>query len=126
MAIAMKPWLDGLRIHRSWEDWTGIGLGVLVVISPWSTGPLDIYIALNAVIVGLLICSMSTLELRAIRPYQEWVNVGLGLLLAASPWLLNYSQRADLAITHYVLGAVVAVLAAFECWQGGRQQTPTG
>lgn len=110
-----------LRVHRPWEDWLGMALGALTVFSPWALGADDLLIALNALIVGVLIYSVSALELRAVEIWEDWLNLALGLWLLSSPWALGYGELAALATSHYTLGALVAVLASFELWQDMRR-----
>jgi hypothetical protein len=114
-----------LRVHRPWEDWLGMGLGALTVFSPWVLGADDLLIALNALVVGVLIYSVSALELRMAEIWEDWLNLALGLWLLSAPWALGYGELASLAASHHVLGTLVAVLAGFELWQDSRRATQT-
>jgi O-antigen/teichoic acid export membrane protein len=100
-----------------------MGFGIAVVFSPWVIGPNDRHVVLNALIVGLLIYSVSSLELAVLQRWQEWVNLALGIWLLVSPWVFAYDGLDSLAVTHYVLGALVAALAAFELWQDNKIET---
>lgn len=114
-----------LRTHRPWEDWLGMSLGALTVFSPWALGADDLLIALNALVVGALIYSVSALELRAVEIWEDWLNLALGLWLVSSPWALGYGELAALAVSHYALGGFVAALASFELWQDMRRAGQT-
>lgn len=105
-----------LNVHRTWEDWAGICLGVLIGLSPWFTGQQDSPgIAWNAVLVGLLVVMLNGLELVDLHRWEETGEIALGLWLIASPFIFTYG--ATLSYWHYGLGAAVALLAVLELWQ---------
>ena len=115
MAIAAN-----LRTHRHWEDWLSMVLGVGVAISPWLLSDnAESGIVLNALFVGLAIYGVSALELQVLRPWEEWLNLALGLWLICSPFVLGYG--GVLAAAHHGIGALVAGLAALELWQDRRR-----
>jgi riboflavin transporter FmnP len=124
MAIALKPQWRSIGIHRPWEDGASFILGVFVVASPLVLDPGEgMHVALNAVIIGLLICGVSALEIGELRNWEDWANFALGIWLIVSPPVLGYSHAASLATAHYILGALIAVLAALEYWQDSRRTT---
>jgi len=107
-----------LAEHRQWEDWASMGLGLLIVISPWLTErPPTEAALLNTMIVGLLVLCIGALELAFLRRWEEWIELALGVWLVISPWLFGYSQLALITSAHVVLGALVAAIAALELWQ---------
>jgi SPW repeat len=113
--------MAGLRlfnVHRTWQDYAGIILGVLIGLSPWFTeGQVKLLATGNAVAVGVLILAFAAFELVDLNRSEEVGEIVLGLwLIAASPFVLNYFD-SQLAIWHFVLGAVVVLLAALELWQ---------
>lgn len=105
--------------HMHWEDWLSVGAGCVIVISPWLAGAADSEFAvLNAIVIGLLVLSVGGLELGdALQRWEEWIELALGLWLAASPWVLGYNHLSSLTIMDVALGGVVAMLACFELWQ---------
>lgn len=124
MAIALKPQWRSIGIHRPWEDGATFILGVFVAASPWVLDPGEgIHVALNAVIIGLLICAVSALEIGALQKWEDWLNLALGVWLVVSPPVLGYSHATSLATTHYVLGVLIAALAALEYWQDSHRTT---
>jgi hypothetical protein len=124
MAIAIKSYLRSIGIHRPWEDGVSFVLGVLVLASPWVWGPMDERnVVLNAVVVGLLICGASALEIGALQKWEEWLNLALGVWLVMSPPVFGYSHVTSLAVAHYALGSVIAILAALEYWQDSHRTT---
>jgi hypothetical protein len=105
-----------LAVHRTWEDWLGIGLGCLIAISPWIAGETGTWaVTLNAVLVGVVIVCLAAFELVDLRRWEEIGAFLVGLWLIASPYVLGYSGA--LRIWHLVLGAAVVVLAMVEYWQ---------
>jgi hypothetical protein len=113
--------MAGIRffgIHRTWEDWAGIVLGVLIGLSPWLAGMQDLQAAsLNAAAVGLLVLVLSAFELVDLHRSEEVGEIALGLWLIASPFVFGYADGGALMIWHVALGALVVVLAAVELWQ---------
>ncbi len=120
-----------LRTHQQWENWLGILLGIVIALAPWPFLIEEMhaanmqYIALNAMIAGLVIASLSALEIEVVAPWEEWAAMVLGLWVAASPWLFGYATINDLMLAHLVFGLIVAGLAALELWQD-RQRPTTG
>ena len=114
--------------HRSWEDWFGMLLGVLIVVSPWfpmqpanevMTADRSTMI-LNTFVVGMLVFGLAQLEYVALQRWEEVAEIVLGLWLIASPWIFGYSGDAFLPAWHAILGAVVALLGALQLWQDWR------
>src|SRR6266700_2631674 len=111
--------------HRSWEDWFGMLLGVLIVVSPWF--PLqpthDVMDAgrsmmiLNTFVVGMLVFGLAQLEYVALQRWEEVGEIVLGIWLIASPFIFGYSGNAMLQIWHGTLGGLVVLLGALQLWQ---------
>ncbi|MGX1322959.1 ABC-type transport system involved in cytochrome c biogenesis permease subunit [Bradyrhizobium sp. USDA 377] len=112
-----------LNTHRTWEDWSGMLLGALIVVSPWfpvQDQPAivgDPTIILNAVAVGLVVFGISQLEYVALQRWQEVATILIGLWLIASPYFLGYSGEGFLRIYHTSLGAAVVLLGVLLLWQ---------
>ena len=111
-----------LDTHRTWEDWCGMLLGLLIVLSPWF--PTEPYhgvdgergfVILNAFTIGILIFGLAQLEYVALQRWEEVVERLAGLWLIASPYVLSYS--GTLSIWHVCLGGLVVLLAALQLWQ---------
>ncbi|MDA9398389.1 SPW repeat domain-containing protein [Bradyrhizobium sp. CCBAU 45389] len=112
-----------LNTHRTWEDWSGMLLGALIVVSPWfpiQDQPAivgDPTVILNAVAVGLIVFGISQLEYVALQRWQEVATILVGLWLIASPYFLGYSGEGFLRIYHTSLGAAVVLLGVLLLWQ---------
>ncbi len=114
--------------HRPWEDWFGMLLGVLIVISPWfpvqpANEVLDSTrstMILNTFVVGMLVFGLAQLEYVALQRWEEVAEIVLGLWLIASPFVFGYWGDEFLRFWHAALGAIVAVLGALQLWQDWR------
>jgi len=100
-----------------WENWCGWLLAIWLCISP---GPLkfgdDITATYVAVLTGIVLVCTEMLTISPFRLWEEWINVGVGGWLIASPWLLHVSSSAK--INFVIVGALVATLAVYKLWSG--------
>ena len=114
--------------HRPWEDWFGMLLGVLILISPWfpmqaSQEIVDAersHMILNAFVVGMLVFGVAQLEYVALQRWEEAAAIVLGLWLIVSPFIFGYSGDDMLRIWHGMLGGIVVLLGALQLWQDWR------
>jgi hypothetical protein len=111
--------------HRTWEDWLGMLLGVLIVVSPWfpsqaSHEVIDAdrsYVILNTFAVGMVVFGLAQLEYVALRRWEEVAGILVGLWLIASPYIFGYHGDGMLRFYHSSLGGLVLLLAALQLWQ---------
>jgi len=104
--------------HRRWQDWLGIALGALTVLSPFLAGPTDSQVVLWVTIaVGLWVMQFAGLQLVDLERSEEIGLMICGFWLIASPFALGYADSGTLMVWHFVLGAAVVLLAALELWQ---------
>jgi hypothetical protein len=109
------------NVHRTWEDYAGIVLGIVIGLSPWLAGEHDHpTVNLNAAAVGILVIALAAFELVDLNRSEEVGEIALGLWLIASPFTFGYADSGTLMIWHFVLGALVVLLAALELWQDWR------
>ena len=109
------------KTHRSWEDWVGMLIGVLIGISPWlAEQQSDPAVMWNAVLVGALVLVLAQLEYVSLQRWEEIGEIALGLWLIASPFIFGYAETGPLRYWHFVLGAIIALLATWELWQDWR------
>jgi peptidoglycan/LPS O-acetylase OafA/YrhL len=116
------------RTHRSWEDWFGMLLGVLIVVSPWfpmqsSHEVVDSErsaMILNTFVIGMLVLGLAQREYVALQRWEEVAEIALGLWLMASPFIFGYSGDDMLRIWHITLGGIVVLLGALQLWQDWR------
>jgi hypothetical protein len=114
-----------LGTHKTWEDWCGMLLGVLIILSPWfpTQTAHDIVdsdrslMILNAFTVGILVLGLAQLEYVALQRWQEVAEIVLGLWLIASPAIFGYANDGLMLLWHCVLGVLVVLLGALQLWQ---------
>jgi hypothetical protein len=104
--------------HRTWEEWCGMALGVLIVLSPWfATQPDHSAVVANALIVGILVFGLSQLEYLSLQRWEEAGAFVLGIWLIVSPFIFDYTGADALRTWHFVLGGLVTALAVLQLWQ---------
>lgn len=114
-----------LGTHRTWEDWCGMLLGVLIVLSPWfstQTSPEAVdtdrsYLIINTFTVGIIVLGLAQLEYVALQRWQEVAGIVLGLWLIASPAIFGYANDGLMLFWHSALGVLVVLLNALQLWQ---------
>ncbi len=107
-----------LKTHRTWEDYAGMGLGVIVLFSPWLTDQTSHSLAVtNATLAGILLFILAGLEIMRLYRWHEIVTLLVGAWLFVSPYILGYVALTPLATWHVGLGAIIAFLALLEIWQ---------
>jgi hypothetical protein len=114
--------------HRPWEDWFGMLLGGVIVVSPWfpfqsSHETMDAersWMILNTFVVGMLVFGLAQLEYVALQRWEEVAEIALGFWLIASPLIFGYSGDDMLKIWHAALGLIVVLLGALQLWQDWR------
>ena len=114
-----------LTTHRTWEDWCGMLLGVLIVLSPWFPTPAGhevvdaerSFVILNTFTVGILVFGLAQLEYVALQRWEEVAEIVAGLWLIASPYIFGYSADGLLRYWHASRGGLVVLLAALQLWQ---------
>jgi hypothetical protein len=113
--------MSGIRffnIHRPWEDWVSMLLGVLIGFSPWlAEQEHDQAVMWNAVLAGALVLGLAQLEYVSLRRWQAIGEIACGLWLMASPFAFGYAEAGALRYWHFTLGAIVALFAALALWQ---------
>lgn len=107
-----------LGTHRTWEEWCGMALGILIVLSPWfTTQPDHRAVVANALIVGILVFGMAQLEYLSLQRWEEAGAAVLGVWLFISPFIFDYGGAETLRTWHFALGGLVTALAVLELWQ---------
>ena len=111
--------------HRTWEDWLGMLLGLLIVLSPWfptqaSHEVVDAdrsHVILNTFVVGMIVFGLAQLEYVSLQRWEEVAGIVFGLWLILSPYIFGYSHDGLLRFYHSTLGSLVLLLAALQLWQ---------
>jgi hypothetical protein len=113
------------KTHRTWEDWLGMLLGVLIILSPWfptQAGHEIIdaersVVIVNTFAVGILVFFLAQLEYVALRRWEEVAAILLALWLIVSPYVFGYHGDGLLRFYHSTLGGLVLLLATLQLWQ---------
>jgi uncharacterized membrane protein YfcA len=104
--------------HKTWEDWAGMGLGVLIILSPVFAGETgDSTVLLVSSVIGILVAMLAALELVQLGRWEEVLESLAGLCLIAAPFVLGYADAGVLRWWHFVLGAAVTLVGFAEFWQ---------
>ena len=118
MARFFVPKVNVLKVHRSWEDWFSAGLGVLLLLTLAALqGQVPLPVMYGVAAVGVAVLALSLSEIMMAGRWEEVIQFGLGLWLVVSVFVLDYGAAGKLRIGHFVIGALVALMAAIELWQ---------
>lgn len=98
---------------QRWQDWVMLIFGVWLFFTPfWMFGYASAasVAATNAYILGILVALFAIIALAAARPWEEWVELVLGIWLVISPFVLGfYSVESGAAWNAVILGALVII-----------------
>ena len=109
-------------LPKEWQDWLNLLLGIWVCVSPWALNFTDNASATRtAVVVGFLIIASQVFTVRALRLYEQWINVLLGAWLVMSAWLMDVGVPVA-KVNFIVTGLAVVGLAVYEIWDTRRHR----
>lgn len=90
-------------------------LGLALFVSPWLLGYADMSPAFaNALLCGAVITILAFMAVQRAADWEEWINLVVGLWVAASPYVLAFPAGGAAMWTHVVVGLAVAILAGIE------------
>ena len=113
-----------LKTHRGWEDLFSAALGVLLLVSPILVqGDMPPPVMFSVLIAGIVILAVSLFEIMMAGRWEEIIQFALGLWLAVSVFVLDYGGAGQLRAWHFVIGALVALMAAIEFWQDSMKKS---
>ncbi len=113
-----------LKTHQSWEDLVSAALGVLLLVSPILVqGEMPPPVMFSVLIAGIVVLAVSLFEIMMAGRWEEIIQFALGLWLAVSVFVLDYGAAGQLRVWHFVIGALVAFIAAFEFWQDSMKKS---
>ena len=116
--------LNVLKVHRSWEDLFSAALGVLLLVSPILVkGQMPPPVMFSVLTAGIVVLAVSLFEVMMSGRWEEVIQFVLGVWLAASVFVLDYGVADQLRIWHFVIGALVALMAAIEFWQDSAKRS---
>lgn len=91
--------------------------GICLMLAPWVLGFAgETKAAWDAWLTGAAIALVAIGALVAFAPWEEWLNLLLGIWAIIAPWALGFSALTYAVAAHVVVGVVVALAAAIELW----------
>jgi hypothetical protein len=98
-------------------DVINLVLGAFLFLSPWIFGfTPEAAASWNAWLSGIVVAGLAIAALAAFAEWEEWLNLVVGIWVAASPWLVNFSAHATATRLHLIVGIIVAAVAAIRLW----------
>ena len=96
-----------------WQDSVEILIALWLFMSPFVLG----FTGNSAATVSVLLIASFTLLIAQLglaeqKPWEEWTNIILALLLIASPWLFGYAFEIVAMLNSVVSGVLIIVFAA--------------
>lgn len=110
--------------HRTWEDWSIVFLGILIILMPWiatynaaAIAGNEVAVSLNALVVGAALIFLGILEYAKLNRVMEIAVLLCGAWLFATPYILGFTAELDLSSWHYGLALATVMVAVLELWQ---------
>lgn len=75
---------------------------------------------------GLIVAILAIVAMVQFAEWEEWVEVLLGAILVAWPWILAFNHDRPAVLTFVILGAIVALASILEIWQVHRDPNYIG
>jgi hypothetical protein len=99
-------------------DVINLVLGVILFATPWYFGFMSGGPAQSAWVTGVLIALAAIVALIAFAEWEEWLALLFGLWAIVAPWVLGFAgTNMSATQAHFVIGILVALLAAWELWR---------
>ena len=96
-----------------WEDWSGVALGLWLLLSPWILGYSESSAAtMNALFLGATLVFLEQLNLDMHEDLEEWMDIVAGVWLVASPLVVGFTNAPAAAINAIAVGTLTVVFAA--------------
>ena len=123
-------------MKKHWQDWGNLVLGLWILVSPWvlqlttavsaeaTGGAVSNAATWNLALVGIVVAALAVAAIYSFQAWEEWTNVGLGVWLIVSPWVLGFSSSALLMWNAVIAGALIVVLAGWAI--APQQDSPKG
>ena len=103
------------------QDWISLVLAILLFVSPWILGFVDVArAAWNAWIFAAVVGVLALAALSGYREWEEWeegLGFFVGIWVVIAPWVLGFVATATALWAHVVLGGLIVVASAWEFWQ---------
>jgi putative effector of murein hydrolase LrgA (UPF0299 family) len=112
---------------KRWQDWAIVVLGIVLFITPLtvpfiSGGTATAAAAYTAYVMGLLFVGAGVYVLaNPVKLAAEWIEIVLGVLLIASPFVIGFSGVVVVAYTAWIIGVLAILLAGSVLLMQGRR-----
>lgn len=133
MATQYGGYTYQMRYNR-WQDWVNVVLAVWLFISPWvlqfgastQVGPVGAvsgpmvavsHAAWNAWVLGVIVFLVALSAIGSWEVWQEWWNLVLGAWIFVAPWALGFAFLPRASWNHWIVGALVFLLALSELYR---------
>lgn len=102
--------------NAKWENWTNFALGIWLFLTPWVmasglTSDMAARGSWNSWLVGAVIAISAAMALQDLKPWEELVNLALGIWMILSPWIFGYTAEPTLFWNSIIVGAAVVVFS---------------
>ena len=118
---------------EAFVDAINLALGAFLFLSPWIFGSTSdlarhtSWMAGTAIVIVAILSIADLFDSVSIPGFfeeEEWINLAIGLWLAACPWIIGMLDDTTATQVHVTVGLVVATIAALELWQVHRTLPP--
>lgn len=100
-------------VKSKWTDITNLVLGIWFFLTPWFFTNMPNNASTNAWLAGAAVSVAAGLALRDQKPWEEWVNLSLGIWIFLSPWVFGYISETNIALNSFIVGGAISVLAGY-------------
>lgn len=103
-----------METSNRWQDKLNLALGIwllispFVLVSPYSPIQFDL-VTTHSLIMGLVIALAAGATLLQFKVWEEWTEVGLGIWMVASPFILGFSDMTFVMLNYVIVGLVIIV-----------------
>lgn len=135
--IPMRQMSKRLFDENRLLDWILVALSIWLFISPWvisfgggaaasnAAGPhaegslvvMAHHAAWNAWVIGAILFFVMLSAVGRLEASQEWMALILGAWTFAAPWALGFIPLAGASWDHWIVGAAVFLIAAWNIWR---------
>lgn len=100
-------------------------LGLLLIGAPWALGYTgDHRAAIASVVAGVAIATCAIVALSEFTQLFREVDIALGVLTAAAPWLAQFATNRPAMLAHVAAGGLVLIVSAGELWWTSHHPPP--
>jgi hypothetical protein len=106
-----------MKRNQAIGDVLNLLLAVWLFLSPWIVGFAGVMpAAWTAWLSAIAVAVFAIAALAAFAQWKEWVNLILGIWVLNSPWIIHVANEDKPAVTLFLTGLAVAIIAAIELW----------